>query len=580
MNIKKIDAILKKNNLRPPYLNVLIPDEYLYTSLLIQPDGKIETIHGVRNLNREMANVQFKEFLNDAIETQADLVISPEYSMPWDILIEAINSGKAPKPGKIWVLGCESIKYEVLCALKTQIAGKAVMLFEPLEFIDNKFVCPLVYVFRASTKKSVKNETTVMVVQFKTKPSNDPNQLELNEMQTGRVIYQFGNEGNQIKLVSLICSDAFDFTDRNANDINDRSLVIHIQLNKEPRHTDFLACRKKILGNQGDETELICLNWAENVEITENGNLVKWKNEACSAWYVKSNEFDMRDISVSKNQAKGFYYTWHKVCYAHTMFFNFTAATFLVKSSKVAHVGVKGAAPKRLGPKMETTCFWDSTNNKWKEQLLIDSGFVKIAHLSGNAKQDLTEIALRNPIDFERILAMTVGKTENGLWYELDKIDSFIIEQDEIIKRISFAQDNNNSAKEFRNLRLSRCGRLYDILNNRDKLPPMISSLSGGFSFDWSSEYSYQNVKDANGKRATVIYLGEDTIIETAKIILQRTDDFLRRSARSEDYSLESRQRLVVWYVGTDGQLQYLTNKDLIRFDSSRDNSVLDIGRQ
>jgi hypothetical protein len=41
-------------------------------------------------------------------------VITPEYAMPWETLAAAISKGVAPAEGKLWALGCESIKYSEL----------------------------------------------------------------------------------------------------------------------------------------------------------------------------------------------------------------------------------------------------------------------------------------------------------------------------------------------------------------------------------------------------------------------------------------------------------------------------------
>jgi hypothetical protein len=84
-------------------------------------------------------------------------------------------------------------------------------------------------------------------------------------MQRGTCIYQFGGIGQRLKLVSLICSDAFAFRDDDAEAIYDRALVIHIQLNPNPREKRFRRYRESLFAFQGDQTEIICLNWAKNV---------------------------------------------------------------------------------------------------------------------------------------------------------------------------------------------------------------------------------------------------------------------------------------------------------------------------
>lgn len=80
MDIKQVAETLVPAGLNPPALNVLIPNEDNYTALLMQPQGQIEASPaGVWNRNRDLALRQFGRFLVDACESQADLVITPEY---------------------------------------------------------------------------------------------------------------------------------------------------------------------------------------------------------------------------------------------------------------------------------------------------------------------------------------------------------------------------------------------------------------------------------------------------------------------------------------------------------------------
>jgi len=93
MEIKSVREILEPVGLNTPLLNVLAPNEENYKTLVLQPSGQIEaSTDGVRNKNRELAKKQFGKFLNDVVDTQADLVVTPEYSMPWCVLTNAIKN--------------------------------------------------------------------------------------------------------------------------------------------------------------------------------------------------------------------------------------------------------------------------------------------------------------------------------------------------------------------------------------------------------------------------------------------------------------------------------------------------------
>ncbi len=108
MQIKPVGEVLVSEGLRAPELKALVADETNYRVLLMQPHGQIEvSAEGVQNRDRAFALRCFGRFLVDARQTRVDLVITPEYSTPWETLVTAIREGTVPEQGKLWVLGCE-----------------------------------------------------------------------------------------------------------------------------------------------------------------------------------------------------------------------------------------------------------------------------------------------------------------------------------------------------------------------------------------------------------------------------------------------------------------------------------------
>jgi hypothetical protein len=142
MDIRPVAEILP-GDLGAPVLNALVPNESNYTVLLMQPRGQIEaSVVGVWNRDRELARRQFGSFLDYARQTQADLVITPEYSMPWETLVKAIKTGIVPELGRLWAIGCESIRYGELEAVKQDLAPFATLLYEPLHADPARFTDP------------------------------------------------------------------------------------------------------------------------------------------------------------------------------------------------------------------------------------------------------------------------------------------------------------------------------------------------------------------------------------------------------------------------------------------------------
>ena len=209
MKIIPVSEVLAGEGFNLPNLNVLLPNVDNYKVLLLQPRGRIEvSVGGVRNRDRGLAHRQYAKYLEDAYHVGADLVVTPEYSMPWKSLRDALNAGVVPAHGKLWALGCESIKYSELEALREKLSDSVRVIFEPLTADNERFVSPLAYVFNAPLVDGSGEERIVVLVQFKTHPMGDANHFEVSDLQRGTQIYKFGGSEGDLKLVSLICDSA------------------------------------------------------------------------------------------------------------------------------------------------------------------------------------------------------------------------------------------------------------------------------------------------------------------------------------------------------------------------------------
>jgi hypothetical protein len=579
MDIHQVDNLLALEGLQPPNLNVLIPNEDNYTALLMQPAAQIDVSNaGVRHHDPNLARQQFGRFLEDARATQADLAITPEYSMPWESLVEALRKGAAPEPGKLWVLGCESIQYNELETLRQDLVPFAKVLYEGLQPDPDRFIDPLAYVFLAPSNEPNDNENLVVLVQFKTYPMGDDEHFETNHMQRGTRIYQFGGRDQRLKLVSLICSDAFALQDTDAEAIYDRALLIHIQLNPNPRETRFRRYREYLFGFQGDQTEVICLNWAKDVRYWYDGQEASLNNNSASAWYLRPDKFDDRDEALCRNHQRGLYYTWLKPLHVHALFFNFEPATYLLEATKVAHIGVPAVISRRRGPQLTRACVWGTSD--WVEQETAECGFSALADESGPAKDEIKQIADNNPIEAERILALCAGMIDSDQeWYHVRRLDSCVMNESETIYRLTFCQDNDTEASLFRISRMKRYGNLWDILKQYSTLPPALEDFKDGFRFEWSPDFPHQNAISNNKKRATVIYMGEEASKKQIEATVMNIAEKLHRASQNVDESLTAKQHLAVWFRER-GKIVLFDPHRYLKFDLAGDLSEFDIGRE
>lgn len=582
MIIESVTKVLAEKGLQEPQLKALRSSYNTYKGLLMQPLGNIVCDKdGVRHRDGDLAARQFSTFLTDALSNNADLAITPEYSMPWETLINSVEGGITPKAGQLWVLGCESITYEALVKLQEKLRPHAEVLFEPLIPEPDKFMDPLAYVFRTRPEGENDHERLVVLVQFKTDSSGDPTNFEVDSLQCGTKVYHFGGKDTytDLRLFSVICSDALALDKPIAQKMYDRSLVIHIQLNPSPRHAAYSQYRELLTGFQGDATEILCLNWAANVVQWKGEAAHPWKNVGGSAWYTKAHEFNAQDEPLQENHRRGLYYSWSQTLRSHALFFNYQPATFLLTATKVANVGELGVVARRIGPKLTRTCIWDPTIASWVEQDPVADGFAALVaetEASDEAQKAFIEMAEQSPFDTERALALTVGAFDRENWYTVKNLDSFQLPSSEKIHRLTFCQDTET--KEFRLNRLLPTLALWDLLQDPTKLPPALRTLKGGLRLRWAIASPFQNLIAGDDQRATALYLHGKNRQEVEKLF-DLASEYVRRAYLGDrDARDTAQQRVTVWYRDTTGTLKLYENPAQ-RFDRTGDESGVDIGR-
>jgi hypothetical protein len=295
---------------------------------------------------------------------------------------------------------------------------------------------------------------------------------------------------------------------------------------------------------------------------------------------LKSKDFDDRDPTLSANHGRGLYYTWLDESRTHALFFNYRPATYLLVATKVAHIGVTASVSSRRGPQLTQTRVWNDEAGDWVEQPVADDGFSAFVGESGHAEEQIQSICDANPMDVERVLALCAGKIEHdGNWHSVCRLDSCVIDRSEVIRRMTFCQDTDPKAREFRVRRLKRCGRLWDILKTHKYLPAALADFKDGFRLDWSSGSPHQNAISKKGKRATVVYMGEESTAADIEKIARTLAEFLHRGFSDPRESRSAQQRLAVWFRENEEIVQ-LDPCRYIKFDQTGDTSEFDIGRE
>ncbi len=296
MQIVPVGEKLKAVGLEEPRLNALRADDTLYTVLAHQPLGRIRiTADQIGHANVAEAKQQAHALLSLASTPgdQPDLLVCPEYSLPWNSLVEAVEQGRVPEAGKLWVLGCESLPIGGLEVVRERLGQKAVVLDDdvsPVARTTQKYRNPLVYVFKTKANEA-QAERLVLLVQYKTAPSGDPDNTEAAGMLPGVYVYAFGSLPAEVRLITLVCSDVFGLDRALIDQYYEGLLLLHVQLNNSPRHLLYKNYRQELFAAAG-RTELLCLNWADKVvSVDEAGaNEHPWNNICGSAWLLAPTE--------------------------------------------------------------------------------------------------------------------------------------------------------------------------------------------------------------------------------------------------------------------------------------------------
>lgn len=373
-NFVDIAVALNKADLQLPTLNVLVPDSHFYEVLAIQPEGKIEANEDfIGHADHAAAASKFSAFLCLAIEKNCDLVLSPEYSCPWDVLGNAIAKNSLPKMGKIWALGCESI---TLAQLDKFISAhpNVVWIKESIPTVTGQFFDVLAYITK--TKKITGEETDIIVLQFKTQPMGGDT-FERDHLICGRTIYIWHNPEEIIRLISLICSDALLFDDADMKKCGfslHPYMIFHPQLTQDPHHVDYRTYRSRLFSRSlSDRYETMTLNWARGFTLPDSPP----NPYGGSAIYTKSSQFMTCDSRLDSNHQKGMFYTFWHAHRTELCFLSFDQHVFYYRAPKTMQ-DVVAVLAKRTGPEMRSLFSWDTPTGTWKDSAKADDGFDKL----------------------------------------------------------------------------------------------------------------------------------------------------------------------------------------------------------
>ncbi len=521
MEILEVSQLLAQHNngadpLQLRRLGALAPRVQPYVALLCQPSGTIHACHArVGNADPVAAHPMYASFLVEAVERQAQLAVTPEYSVPWTVIreIALAVAGQRPPQGSLWILGCESITPAELEDLQAAVAGNAGLRlihepFDPQRRAQFVFVDPVVLVFWAVDNAG--GDVLCLLVQFKTVVSRDPDHVELQSLYLGRSVYKFTPQPGDVSLIALVCSDAFEFTnelvDQHANDL----LLVHIQLNQKPAYVDYAAYRSRLVSvASNSNVEVICLNWAANLMIEGSAN--PWNAIAGSAWYVAPRGVTLNDANINELHRDGLYYSivgarWH------AFYLNYAPHSLVIRKQPVYATGPQILAP-RIPPQVAARRTWDVTAGTWMD-FAADDGFGAFIQTYAPLDGMLPQLCQNDPLAVERALELLDGPPGSvSEWYVVKELSSLKVAGEESICQVTVSQevDPARQGVEFRRRRVRLAQTAATIPGQVVDWPTPVKDLAGGFRYRWVVGEPHNNVEPiAGGRPAAFVYLGED----------------------------------------------------------------------
>lgn len=559
-NRLNIDDVLSTLNLSIVPIAFLVPNEREYDVLMLQhKDNVVVNETFIRNENTDLTNNKFNSFFQLADDSKPDLLITPEYSCPWQVLINKLNNGVQPDEGKLWIVGCESITPSELDDYKSNNQSLT-FIYETVNIIDGKkFYDPVCIILWARAQNG--QSRLVIAVQFKTQPMADRvYEHEHKYLIEGTTRYIIRNDDNSIRISAIICSDALSYDlERDLAQWNSHPyLIVHPQLNYKPRHNSFRSYRDKWINRDLREMEVICLNWAKGFRIGQNLP----SDYGASSIFVKSDDIDISDSTINEHHRKGCYYAHSKEGYFSYYQFCYEEMVFKIRCRKINQRLV--AAPLQLprsGPKLISSYKWNNGSSQWEEGIPVEDGFCSCCQHNQCSIELLTNDTL-SPLDKERLLCLCSGHIQKGkngkYWHDVEILPSFVLSNGEISNRLIFTDDPDSDS-----VKRNRCIESVKAINNQlltdiSKFPEIMKELDGSWNFDYLKDikegcckYSYNIFNSDNTIFFTFIFMGDAAIT-----IANKEYDRLWNIFGEND-----RERVVLWYRN-NGNIENIHNSE------------------
>lgn len=549
-----LTEFLTGNGLTSPDLLCLNPDNDHYSSLLFQPGGTVELRSDYigPGTNLVIRN-QLVDFFRNATKRQINLAIIPEYCCPLQTIQAAIQIGLRPANRNLWIVGVEAVTIHQLTEFKTALGPTVEVIWEEgRQTPQGFFLDPVFYVFQSQT--TADKQKLVIVVQFKTEPMADFNEIERTHLVRGTKIFVFNQTNpNKQKLTTLICSDTLSReVQTKIADIQDRCLIVHVQLNPNPRQDAFKLYRNSVFTRMSNQTEIICLNWSIEVQSSPS-DLFRTMSACGTAIYLKSPHVDRpeNDDLIRQNHRLGLYTTFWQSSQTFCFFFNFQAAVYHYTISKAFALG-NHVQWRRRGPQMSATLIWNIASGRWAETQEMPDNFSAIC-LDVDA-QGLHHLHTPgyDPLNTERLVNLSIGFARDAKWFHISNLQTCQIDATEKICRLTFAQEKDQEVTRQRASNLCNFNNLRHIVEQKSPWPIWMSHVNQAVVLGYQPQTPNRNLRDQNDFNATGVYFGNHSAANLAALY-QRLEELLA----TDTIRRQGQNAIAIWYHQNGQNLLY-----------------------
>lgn len=548
MIYKFIDDIIENLTLN---LEVLNKDSNLYSTLLYQHRGTF-AVGAAKFGNETDCTNQFNSFLSLSKSENVSLALTPEYSCPWNSIDWLLSDeNRWPNEGKLWTICCESITPTGVSAFQAKFNKDQIQVVIDTTTFNNGnglLLDPLCYVFKAQVNRVNK---LLVVMQFKTQHMGV---WEINTEQAkyiwGNYIYILRNSVNSIYLFTNICSEAIEFKINESfqEQVQNRwdhnpYIILNPQMNPQPAHDAFKNFRKSIFNY--DLKDIISLNWGGGTMYS--GKVDPLIQYSKSSVIIKSDQVEYtNEARFVNNHKKGLYYILRKpnvqVNYLHPK-----TDIFIISNHKPSAAGVNGSLVRRIGPSVSKVFQWNDGTENFGELASVEDDFVSFLNSLHCANAVCHDVNV-SFINKERLVNLSSGqvkaKKEDRRWHNIDKLESFLQDPDEVVKRFTYVHDDTGLKHR------TEFVEVMDILNTQilpngaffpENLSSFIENCTEIMFFNNDGENFKYNLATIDGTRkATVAYIGRKDEAQAKRILEQLQGIF--------ENGDQSKKMVVVWY--------------------------------